>query len=126
MPRLLPREGKFFDFFNQHAALASAAAAELQALLSDLSQMELRAKAIERNEKQADRITHDTVQLLHKTFITPLDRDDIQAIAGEIDDFVDDVEETGTRSTSSSPAWTTSSTSWRTSRPASTSTTSGR
>jgi predicted phosphate transport protein (TIGR00153 family) len=96
MPRLLPREGKFFDFFNQHAALASAAAAELQALLSDLSQMELRARAIERNEKQADRITHDTVQLLHKTFITPLDRDEIHQLITGMDDILDLMEDVAT------------------------------
>jgi predicted phosphate transport protein (TIGR00153 family) len=96
MPSLMPREGKFFEFFNQHAELASAAAVELQALLSDLSQMELRARAIERHEKQADRITHETVQLLHKTFITPLDRDEIHQLITGMDDILDLMEDVAT------------------------------
>jgi len=53
---LLPREGKFFDFFNQHAELAAQAALELQALLADLTQLERRSRAIEKNEKLADQI----------------------------------------------------------------------
>ena len=86
---LLPREGKFFDLFNQHAELAALAAVELTALFSDLSQLETRSRAIERNEKQADRITHETVQLLHKTFITPLDRDEIHRLINAMDDILD-------------------------------------
>jgi predicted phosphate transport protein (TIGR00153 family) len=93
---LLPREGKFFDCFNQHADLAAAAAIELQALLADLSQLELRSRAIEKNEKQADRITHETVQLLHKTFITPLDRDEIHQLITGMDDILDLMEDVAT------------------------------
>jgi hypothetical protein len=96
MSRLLPREGKFFDLFNQHAELAAQAAAELQALLSDLSQFELRSRAIGRNEKQADRITHETVQLLHQTFITPLDRDEIHGLITGMDDILDLMEDVAT------------------------------
>jgi hypothetical protein len=96
MARLLPKEGRFFDFFNQHADLASEAALELQALLGDLSQLERRSRAIERNEKQADRITHETVQLLHKTFITPLDRDEIHQLITGMDDILDLMEDVAT------------------------------
>jgi uncharacterized protein Yka (UPF0111/DUF47 family) len=74
--RLLPREGRFFDYFNEHAGHAVPAAAELKALLADLSDLEARRRNIERHEKQADQITH-TMQLRHQTFITPLDRDEI-------------------------------------------------
>src|SRR4030095_1739833 len=93
---LLPREGKFFDLFNQHAELAALAAAELTALFSDLTQLEARRRAIERHEKQADRITHETVQLLHKTFITPLDRDEIHELITGMDDIVDLMEDVAT------------------------------
>ncbi len=68
---LLPREGRFFDAFNQHAALAVGAARELAALFGDLSNLESRSRAIETFEKQADRVTHETVNMLHQTFITP-------------------------------------------------------
>lgn len=93
---LLPREGKFFDFFNRHADLATQAALELQALLGDLTQLDRRSKAIERIEKQADQITHQTVQLLHKTFITPLDRDEIHQLITGMDDILDLMEDVAT------------------------------
>lgn len=93
MARLLPREGKFFDYFNQHADLAAQAALELQALLADLSQLDRRSRAIEKNEKMADQITHHTVQLLHQTFITPLDRDEIHQLITNMDDVLDLMED---------------------------------
>jgi uncharacterized protein len=93
---LLPREGKFFDFFNQHAELAARAALELQALLADLTQLEIRSRAIEKNEKQADQITHQTVQLLHRTFVTPLDRDEIHHLITGMDDILDLMEDVAT------------------------------
>ncbi len=96
MVNLMPREGRFFDFFNQHADLAAAAAVELQALLGDLGQLERRARAIERNEKQADKITHETMQLLHQTFITPLDRDEIHHLITGMDDILDLMEDVAT------------------------------
>ena len=93
---LLPREGKFFDFFNQHAEQAAQAALELQALLADLTQLEIRSRAIQKYEKQADQITHQTVQLLHKTFITPLDRDEIHQLITGMDDILDLMEDVAT------------------------------
>jgi predicted phosphate transport protein (TIGR00153 family) len=93
MVSLLPREGKFFDFFNEHADLAILAAAELKALLEDIGDLELRRRNIERYEKQADHITHQTIALLHKTFITPLDRDEIHQLITGMDDILDLIEE---------------------------------
>ena len=93
---LLPREGRFFDLFNSHAELAARAAVELKALFTDLSELEPRSRAIERNEKEADRITHETVQLLHKTFITPLDRDEIHQLITGMDDILDLMEDVAT------------------------------
>ena len=93
---LLPREGKFFDFFNQHADLAALAALELQALLADLTQLERRSGIIKKYEKQADQITHQTVQLLHRTFITPLDRDEIHELITGMDDILDLMEDVAT------------------------------
>lgn len=93
MGRLLPREGKFFDYFNEHAGHAVLAAAELKALLADLSDLEARRRNIERHEKQADQITHHTMQLLHQTFITPLDRDEIHQLITTMDDTLDLMED---------------------------------
>jgi len=91
--RLLPREGRFFDYFNEHAGHAVQAAAELKALLADLSDLEVRRRNIERHEKQADQITHHTMQLLHQTFITPLDRDEIHQLITTMDDVLDLMED---------------------------------
>ncbi|HWS13732.1 MAG TPA: DUF47 domain-containing protein, partial [Rhodocyclaceae bacterium] len=70
--RLMPREGKFFDLFNAHAELVVEGGRELVALVSALgepgSDAFERAKTIDDIERRADRITHETVQLLHKTF----------------------------------------------------------
>ena len=93
---LLPRERKFFDFFNQHAELSAKAALELRELLADLTQLERRSRAIEKNEKMADQITHQTVQLLHKTFVTPLDRDEIHQLITGMDDILDLMEDVAT------------------------------
>jgi predicted phosphate transport protein (TIGR00153 family) len=91
--RLLPREGRFFDYFNEHAGHAVLAAAELKALLADLSDLEVRRRNIERHEKQADQITHHAMQLLHQTFITPLDRDEIHQLITTMDDVLDLMED---------------------------------
>jgi uncharacterized protein Yka (UPF0111/DUF47 family) len=90
---LLPREGRFFDFFDQHAALSVKAAEELVAVFADLATLDVRSTAIHQYEKQADRITHDTVHLLHQTFITPFDRDQIHGLVTAMDDVVDLIED---------------------------------
>ncbi len=90
---LLPREGRFFEYFNQHATLAATAAGELVAVFADLAAAPVHAKAIQAAEKQADRITHDTVHLLHQTFITPFDRDQIHALINAMDDILDLMED---------------------------------
>src|SRR6059058_2438582 len=93
MSGLLPRENKFFDFFNAHAVHAVEAAGELRELLNDLSQLPRRGRNIEHHEKQADKITHHTMQLLHQTFITPLDRDEIHQLITTMDDMLDLMED---------------------------------
>jgi predicted phosphate transport protein (TIGR00153 family) len=90
--RLMPREGKFFDLFNQHAALLVEGGTELAELLEDYANVAAREARITRIgelERAADRVTHDTVQLLHKTFVTPFDRDDIHRMISRMDDILD-------------------------------------
>lgn len=93
--RLMPTEGKFFDLFNQHADLCVRGATEMVALMTNFDDLEVRVHAIESIEKQADKITHDTIELLHKTFITPLDRDDIHQLITRMDDILDLLEDAG-------------------------------
>ena len=91
--RLMPTEGKFFDLFNQHAALCVKGAQEMVGLMTNFDDLENRTHAVESIEKQADKITYATVDLLHKTFITPLDRDDIHKLITRMDDILDMMED---------------------------------
>lgn len=91
--RLMPQEGKFFDLFNQHAALCVKGAQEMVGLMSNFDDLENRTHAVESIEKQADKITYECVDLLHKTFITPLDRDDIHKLITSMDDILDMMED---------------------------------
>ena len=91
--RLLPQEGQFFEYFNAHAAQIVLGAQELVALMEDLTGADRRIAAIEGIEQTADRITHDTIAQLHKSFITPLDRDEIHSLINAMDDILDTVQD---------------------------------
>ncbi len=92
--RLLPKEGRFFDLFNAHAAQVVRAAHELALLMGDYESREEHARAIDEAEHAADRITAEAIRLLHKTFITPLDRDHIHQLVNAMDDICDLVQDT--------------------------------
>lgn len=90
--RLMPREGKFFDLFDQHAERIADGSRELVALMTQYSDLGARQKqidAIDAIEKSADKVTHETVALLHKTFITPFDRETIHTLITQMDDILD-------------------------------------
>jgi predicted phosphate transport protein (TIGR00153 family) len=89
----MPMEGKFFELFNEHADLGVKCASEMVALMTNFDDLELRVHAIETIEKQADKVTHNCIELLHKTFITPLDRDDIHQLITRMDDILDLLED---------------------------------
>lgn len=93
--RLMPTEGKFFDLFIQHGELCVKGGKELVSLMTNFDDLEHRVHAIETIEKQADKVTHATLELLHKTFITPLDRDDIHKLITRMDDILDLMEDAG-------------------------------
>ena len=71
--RLMPIEGKFFDLFIQHGELCVKGGKELVSLMTNFDDLEHRVHAIETIEKQADKVTHTTLEMLHKTFITRMD-----------------------------------------------------
>jgi predicted phosphate transport protein (TIGR00153 family) len=89
----MPTEGKFFDLFIQHADLCVKGANEMVELMTNFNDLERRVHAIESIEKQADKVTHETLESLHKTFITPLDRDDIHQLITRMDDILDLMED---------------------------------
>ena len=91
--RLMPKEGRFFDLFNDHAALVVDAAHELNLFMSDMGNREAHAQNVSSIEKKADKITYETIHLLHQTFVTPLDREDIHKLISNMDDILDLMED---------------------------------
>ena len=87
--RLMPREGKFFELFNQHAARIVEGSRELAAMIGTFSELDAHAQRIDAAERAADKVTHETIALLHKTFITPFDRDQIHQLITNMDDILD-------------------------------------
>ncbi|MGX7002955.1 DUF47 domain-containing protein [Caballeronia sp. KNU42] len=94
--RFMPTEGKFFEIFNAHAKCIVDASHELELLIDNMDQMEVHKQNVQMNEKRADKLTHETIDLLHKTFITPLDRDEIHKLITTMDDILDLMEDVAT------------------------------
>lgn len=92
LKRLLPRETNFFEYFERHAATTVQGCRELLDLATTGDDFPARAARIKDIEHQADSITHDCVEALHKTFITPIDRDQIHMLISRMDDIMDHVE----------------------------------
>ena len=92
--KLMPREGRFFDLFNAHAAQIVEGGRALTQLFSDFESVAVHAGHIDVAEHTADKITHETIALLHKTFITPIDRDQIHQLITNMDDILDLIQDT--------------------------------
>jgi len=87
--KLMPREGRFFDLFNAHAAQIVEGGQALGQLMANTGSPDDHARRIDEAERSADKITHETIALLHKTFITPIDRDQIHQLITNMDDILD-------------------------------------
>ncbi|MBI5717850.1 MAG: DUF47 domain-containing protein [Burkholderiales bacterium] len=90
--KLLPREGNFFELFNQHGQHIADGAKAFQRLVQsygDLDARERHAREVGDAERAADRVTAEVHRLLHRTFITPLDREQIHSLINTMDDVLD-------------------------------------
>lgn len=90
--RLLPREGNFFELFNEHGSYIAQGAEAFMAMVQNYDNVELReqhAREVIAAEQAADKITAEVHRLLHRTFITPLDRDQIHRLINAMDDVLD-------------------------------------
>ena len=90
--KLLPREGNFFELFDQHADRIVEAARAFSQLVTHYADMHLReqyTRDVDNAERAADRVTHEVNRLIHKTFITPIDRDQIHKLINTMDDVAD-------------------------------------
>ena len=90
--RLLPRETSFFDYFEEHAALTIEGTKEFLSMVSTAANIPAKCRRISDIEHETDTITHRCVEALHKTFITPIDRDQIHRLITRMDDVMDYVE----------------------------------
>ena len=90
--RFLPRETSFFDFFEQHAALTIEGTKEFLSMVTTGANVATKCRRISDIEHETDTITHRCVEALHKTFITPIDRDAIHRLITRMDDIMDYVE----------------------------------
>jgi predicted phosphate transport protein (TIGR00153 family) len=90
--KLMPRDGNFFEMFNQHAdriVEAARAFSQLVAHYNDINLREQYNRDVDSAERAADRVTHDVNKALHKTFITPIDREQIHTLINTMDDVCD-------------------------------------
>src|SRR2546429_5922271 len=90
---IAPREREFFDLFEEAGGNIVRAAGLLEQMLADYPDRSELAREILICEQEGDRITHDIIRRLNETFVTPIDREDILALASALDDVVDFTEE---------------------------------
>ena len=93
---LLPKDDAFFKLFSKSADKAYDAAVILQQMtkeIDDIKKVEAGAKKIKEIEEENDKNTHDILQLLNHSFVTPLDREDIYLIAKDLDEILDIIED---------------------------------
>ena len=94
---LMPRERHFFELFNRHAAFVVQGSKALLNLLQQYDDVAARRGSIgniQETEQAADKIVHETVALMHTTFVTPFDRDDINRLISRMDDILDLIQDT--------------------------------
>jgi len=95
--RLIPQDDRFFDLFNRSAANNLEGATLLNDLLTNYVDVDRKARHLKAIEHTGDEITHEVFRALNRTFVTPLDREDISHLAAALDDVIDWIEEVARR-----------------------------
>ncbi len=85
----IPKEQKFFDLFEESAANSLRAAEALKEMIDSWQFLDSRVAEITELEHRGDTITHQIISMLHRTFVTPFDREDIALLAHTLDDIID-------------------------------------
>ena len=89
---IIPRNMQFFDLFNEMADEIRTAARLLEEILATDPPDVSKVDAIRDAEHRCDTLTHDTIQRLHRTFVTPFDREDLYALASSLDNVMDSID----------------------------------
>lgn len=100
---MMPREERFFDHFTDHARLILVAAEALRDLVKNGDQLEMRFQRIHQAENDADKITKEIQAAVHRSFIVPFDRSDIQDLAKRMDDIIDLIQDVARHMTEAGP-----------------------
>lgn len=90
--KLLPKDGNFFELFNEHGKYITEGAQAFVLMIQHYNTPDLRQKyadAVDAAEHSADKVTAEVHRLLHRTFITPLDREQIHSLINAMDDILD-------------------------------------
>jgi predicted phosphate transport protein (TIGR00153 family) len=95
--RLIPQDDRFFDLFNLGAENTLEGARVLHDLLNNYVDVDRKARSLKDIEHTGDEITHEVFAALNRTFVTPIDREDIAHLASALDDVIDWIEEVGRR-----------------------------
>src|SRR5919205_2061596 len=95
--RLIPQDDRFFDLFNRSAENTLEGARLLNDLLVNFVDVDRKARHLKDIEHTGDEITHEVFRALNRTFVTPLDREDISLLASSLDDVIDWIEEVARR-----------------------------
>ena len=95
--RLVPHDDRFFDLFNRSASNNLEGARLLNDLLTNFGDVATQARHLKDIEHTGDEITHEVFRALNRTFITPIDREDISQLASALDDVIDWIEEVARR-----------------------------
>lgn len=85
----LPKEDTFFQQFLRQAGFAKDAGKMLVDLLKDFDNMGCHLESLNELERQGDHVVHDTAQQIARSFVTPIDREDIHALCANLDDIMD-------------------------------------
>ena len=97
LAKLLPKKSEFFALFSRHAEMCVQGARLLAGLLAQPANGKDGYDRVHAVEHEADRVCQETMETLHSTFVTPIDRGDIYQLSSRLDDIVDHIEATAQR-----------------------------
>ena len=92
---LIPKDMEFYDLFEQETSNLVVAAEKLVDFFDNYENVEAKAEELKALEHQGDVITHEIIARLHRTFVTPIDREDITLLVHSLDDVMDFIEAAG-------------------------------
>jgi len=91
---LIPREEKFFDMFEEAFTIVNRSACKFLTLVTQFDRLQERSNELKEEENACDQVVKRIIVALDRTFVTPLDREDIHTLATRLDDILDNIEET--------------------------------